>query len=284
MNGPAPHSGTAGGERVYTAPDGVSIEYFFYPAAGSRRCVVFWPGMGVDARLYRFRPAEFNARGYSALAVNPRNHGKSGGQIARDEAVTDFLGIASETRIAGGRLEIIGHSAGCDAVLRLCDTGLDIGNLFLASPILTPRDSITWMYRRNSIHELLDIFSAKTGARDAVYEALSGPEWLERGYWDAHGMRAALDSLSETFLLGRFLELYFVDGFSALPGLARQAHRSRIILPSHDRWFPVEKTRAFAERNGIPATTLPEANDHFFTGAWPRVWDFAAGQLDSRSG
>ncbi len=284
MNGPAPHIGTADSGRVYTAPDGVSIEYFFYPMESSDRCVVFWPGMGVDARLYRFRPAEFSARGYSSLVINPRNHGKSGGQISRNEAVTDFLGVAEETGTTAARIDIIGHSAGCDAVLHLCDTGLDIGHLFLVSPILTPRDSITWMYRNDSIHELLDIFSAKTGAREAVYRALSGPEWLERGYWDEHGMRAALDSLSDTFLLGRFLELYFVDGFSALPGLARQAHRSRIILPSHDRWFPVEATRAFGEKNGIPVTTLPEANDHFFMGAWPRVWEFAAGKLDSPAG
>ncbi len=284
MNGPAPRIGTAVSERVYTAPDGISIEYFFYPLEGSDRCVLFWPGMGVDARLYRFRPAEFNARGYSALAINPRNHGKSGGQISRSEAVADFLGIVASLKISGSRLDVIGHSAGCDAVLRLCDTGLAVGRIFLVSPILTPRDSIVWMYRNDSILELLDIFSAKTGARDAVYEALSGSEWLDRGYWDAHGMRAALDSLSETFLLGRFLEEYFVDGFSALPELARQAHRSRIILPSHDRCFPVEETRAFGERHGIPATTLPEAHDHFFVGAWPRVWGLVAETLDLHAG
>jgi pimeloyl-ACP methyl ester carboxylesterase len=139
MNGPAPHSGTAGGERVYTAPDGVSIEYFFYPLEGSDRCVLFWPGMGVDARLYRFRPAEFNARGYSALAINPRNHGKSGGQISRSEAVADFLGIVASLKISGSRLDVIGHSAGCDAVLRLCDTGLAVGASSSYPPSSPPR-------------------------------------------------------------------------------------------------------------------------------------------------
>jgi hypothetical protein len=128
------------------------------------------------------------------------------------------------------------------------------------------------MYRNDSILELLDIFSAKTGRGTRCTRRFP----VQSGSIGDTGTRMACAPRSIRYrrrpLLGRFLEEYFVDGFSALPELARQAHRSRIILPSHDRCFPVERDPRLRERHGIPATTLPEAHDHFFVGAWPRVW------------
>jgi len=264
----------------WAVPGAVSeIEVLSVKSGNSGPVILVWPGMGVDVRMYRFPVERFAGMGYSVVLYNPRSHGNAGGSPSRDGFASDIEAYLHESGMAAAPLTVIAHSAGCDGALRLSGTSLNIQKYFFISPILNPRESILFMYRENSINEFTVLLAARAENHTPVKEVLRDTRWLDYEYWNSSGFREALDNASREFLIGSFLEEYFVESFDASPLLSGRNRPCEIILPRHDSWFSTDRTREIAEHHGCPCTTIETAGDHFFTKAWGDVWDYIAGTI-----
>jgi pimeloyl-ACP methyl ester carboxylesterase len=236
--------------------------------------LLIWPGMGVDVRMYRFPVRRFAHMGYSVVLYNPRSHGNAGGSPSREGFSSDIEAYLNNAGLGAAPLTVIAHSAGCDGALRLSGKLLNIHKYFFISPILNPRESILFMYHENSINEFTVLLAPRSKNPGMVKEVLSDTRWLEYHYWDNNNFRTVLDHISGDFLIGSFLEEYFVESFDASTILADRNNQCEILLPRHDSWFSTERTREIAADHGCPCTTIETAGDHFFMRAWGDVWNY----------
>lgn len=261
------------------------IEVLFREAEKTGPVILVWPGMGVDVRMYRFPVGRFIAGGFSVVLYNPRSHGNAGGSPTREGFPRDIEAYLREAGLAPGSLTVIAHSAGCDGALRLSENAPVIEKFFFISPILNPRESICFMYSENSIDEFTVLLAARSSEPALVKDVLGDTRWLERNYWNSGGLRESLDSVSGEFLIGSFLEEYFVESFDASSLLSGRAGKCEILLPRHDSWFSTDRTRELAAKHGCRCATIETAGDHFFMRAWGDVWNYIErGVRSGRSG
>lgn len=264
----------------WKTPDAFSeIEVSHTEAERPGPLLLIWPGMGVDVRMYRFPVRRFAQMGYSVVLYNPRSHGNAGGSPSREGFSSDIESYLNDAGLGAAPLMVVAHSAVCDGALRLTRELLNIQKYFFISPILNPRESILFMYHEDSINEFTVLLASRSNNPGMVKEVLRDTRWLEYNYWDHNNFRMALDHVSADFLIGSFLEEYFVESFDASPLLAGRNNQCEILLPRHDSWFSTERTATVAESYGCRCSTIETAGDHFFTRAWDDVWTHIAERL-----
>ncbi len=266
--------------NLFLSFDGTKIEADVLAANKPRAGVLFWPCMGGSFQMYRFPREEFLRRGISVVLFNPRGHGASGGQMEISLALRDVDHLLAKNGLTGLPFVGIGHSAGANALLQYAADKESFLRFFLVAPVLDSRRSLEYLYAEGNIREFNDILALRAGKTDVISEHLNDSRWMDGDYWREMNLRRYMDGKSGELQIGSFLENLFIPGHNAFNLLQKEASRTDILLAVEDHWYPLEETRAKAREYGISLREISQARDHFFTRAWPPVWEYIIGEID----
>ena len=237
-----------------------------------KACLVVWPCMGGAVQMYRMPVENFTDQGLACILYNPRGHGRSEGEMEIHAMTSDLNEIIQTCVPQATPLVIVGHSAGANACLQFGARYRPPEKFVLIAPVLDSRESLFSMYRRNTITEFIDILCAYTRDDTLVRRVLADEQWLDADFWKSQDLRCLLDDVPARMHVGSFLENLFLPGHNAFEELERFAGRTRIFMAAEDTWYPAAAVRCLAGKHGIPLETVAEAQNHFFTGGWERVW------------
>lgn len=263
---------TAHTTRTFLAGDGVRLEILGVIPENPKACLILWPCMGGAFQMYRMPVEEFTAHGCACILYNPRGHGHSEGDMEIQAALGDLDEIIRTHLSSSTPLVIVGHSAGANACLQFGARHRPPKQFVLVAPVLDSRESLFSMYERKTISEFVDIICAYAHNDTLLRKVLADENWLEADVWKSNDYRRMLDDLPARIHLGTFLENLFLPGHNAFRELEAFAARTRIFTAEEDTWYPAATTRRLAREYGIPLETTAGAHNHFFNGAWGRVW------------
>ena len=258
--------------QTFLTKNGVRLEVLGAVPEHARACLVVWPCMGGAVQMYRVPVEKFAAFGCACILYNPRGHGRSEGQMEMQAALSDLDEIIQAYVSLATPLVMVGHSAGANACLKFGARYRPPKQFVLIAPVLDSRESLFSMYQRKTITEFIDILCAQTHDDTLVRRVLADEKWLEADVWKSHGYRHMLDDVPARLRVGTFLENLFLPGHNAFEELERFAGCTHILMAEEDTWYPAATIRGLARTYGIPIEILTEAQDHFFNGAWERVW------------
>jgi pimeloyl-ACP methyl ester carboxylesterase len=234
-----------------------------------------WPCMGGAVQMYRLPVDRFNSIGCACIQYNPRGHGRSDGEMAIEESFTDLDDILSENIPSGIPLIMVCHSAGANAALQFGKLYRAPRAYLMVAPVLDSRESLFYMYQRNTIREFIDILSSFSEDDSVIRKVLSDDKWLSADIWKKNNYRDILNRIHSRMQIGTFLENLFIPGHNAFRELAYFKDCSSILIARDDTWYPADTIRKLANENNIDVCTVEEAENHFFAGGWDRVWDEA---------
>lgn len=257
----------------YKTPDDINIELIVEEAENPKGIVLVWPCSMGDVRMYRTPTDTFSDKGYTSILYNPRGHGNSGGQFEIQNAINDFQSFIKDFNKTDLPLISVGHSGGCGGLLSI-GMHLEMKKFYLAAPVLDSRKSLFHMYENGAVKEFNMMVAAASPDQDFVLSVLDNTKWMESEYWLENNLEERLDAVSGEFLIGRFLDRLFIEGMSAYSEFEALSNRLELLLPSEDRWYPLESTRALAEKYHIPINDNLDAHDHYMTRAWQNVWQY----------
>ncbi len=258
--------------KTFLTSDGVQLEVLGSVPENAGACLIVWPCMGGAVQMYRVPVEKFAAAGVACILYNPRGHGRSGGQMEIETALSDLEEILHKHISPEIPLVVVAHSAGANAGLQFGARIRPPEKFVLVAPVLDSRESLFSMYQRNTIYEFIDILCANTDDGTVVRKVLADDQWLNAEVWESRGYRQLLDDVPARLKVGTFLEKLFLPGHNAFEELAMFARRTRILVAPDDTWYPAATTGGLALWHSIPIETVAEAQNHFFTGAWERVW------------
>jgi pimeloyl-ACP methyl ester carboxylesterase len=263
---------TANTLKTFLTGDGVRLEVLGAVPENAKACLIVWPCMGGAVQMYRVPVEKFTAHGCACILYNPRGHGRSEGQMEIGTALSDLEEILQKYISPATPLVMVAHSAGANAGLQFGARIRPPEKFVLVAPVLDSRESLFSMYQRKTISEFIDILCANTQDGTLVREVLADEQWLDADVWQSHGYRQLLDDVPARLHVGTFLEKLFLPGHNAFEELAMFARRTRIFVAPDDTWYPAATTGGLALWYGIPIETIADAQNHFFTGGWERVW------------
>lgn len=258
--------------KTYLTHAGIQLEVLCTVPENPKASMVLWPCMGGVVQMYRVPVDSFTAQDCACILYNPRGHGRSGGGMEIQAALSDLEEIMQAHIPSATPLVMVGHSAGANACLQYGSRLRQPERFVLVAPVLDSRESLFSMYQRGTIAEFIDILCAYTEDDTLVRRVLADDKWLTAEVWKANNYRHMLDAIPSRLRGGEFLENLFIPGHNAFEELARFAGRTRIFMAEEDTWYPAATTLGLALKYGIHIETLPEAENHFFSGAWDRVW------------
>ena len=258
--------------RSFRTSDGVQLEVLGSLPENARGCLIVWPCMGGAVQMYRVPVENFTARECTCILYNPRGHGRSEGELEIQSALNDLDEIIRTYVPLSTPLVIVGHSAGANACLQFGARYREPAKFVLVAPVLDSRESLFSMYQRKTISEFIDILCAYTQDDTLVRKVLTDEKWLDAGVWKSRDYRNLLDEVPSRIHVGTFLERLFLPGHNAFEELGKYAGKTQIFMAEQDTWYPAATTKGLARGYGIPVKTIVEAQNHFFTGGWERVW------------
>lgn len=258
----------------YRARDGIVLEIAHHRAPREKKVLIVWPCTGGAFQMYRAPVSSFTERGISVVLFNPPGHGSSGGERNYKAAIHYLTEYLHEHVDSSLEHIFAGHSGGAGAVLVAAPDSAVMKKFFLVSPVLDSRESLFFMYRKNTIHEFNMLIASLAVDKKKVLEILSVSKWMDPVIWQKRGYRELLDGISGANLIGNFLENLFIQGFNTFEELKKHREHCRILLASNDNWYCHESIEVLAGENNIPITVMKSARDHYFTGAWPEVWKY----------
>ena len=261
--------------------DNTPLEIEYHPAENPRMCLVVWPCMTGSFRMYRLPVKLFTGKGISILLYNPRAHGESGGQFTRNGSSDDLKDYLSEKALTGIPLSILGHSAGANGALKFPACGLNIEHYYLAAPVLDSCESLEYMYDSGTIQEFNIRIAQFSRDQHLVFSVLQNRRWLDAGYWRSENLKNRLNDVSDIFRIGSFLEELFIPTHNAFDELAICRNITTMLLSTDDRWYPRKRIDELCEKHHITRCIIPDAADHFFTGAWGSVWKMILEDLEA---
>lgn len=258
--------------QKFLTGDGVRLEILGAVPENAGACLIVWPCMGGAVQMYRVPVETFTSRGCACILYNPRGHGRSEGEMEIQAMSRDLDEIIRMYVPSKAPLVIVAHSAGANACLQFAARYRPPEQFILIAPVLDSRESLFSMYQRKTIAEFIDIVCTYAHNDSVVRRVLADEQWLNAGVWKSRGYRQMLDDVPARIHLGTFLENLFLPGHNAFAELERFAGRTRIFMTDNDTWYPGATVRGLADKYGIPIETMAEAQNHFFMGAWERVW------------
>jgi len=258
--------------KTFLIRDGILLEILATVPENPKTCLVVWPCMGGVVQMYRVPVENFTAHDCACILYNPRGHGRSGGEMEIQAMSNDLEEIIRACVPSETPLIMVAHSAGANACLQFAARYRPPEQFVLVAPVLDSRESLFSMYQRKTISEFVDVLCMYTRDDTIPRRVLADEKWLDTDVWKSNSYRQMLDEVPARIHLGAFLENLFLPGHNAFKELEKFAGRTRIFVTKDDTWYPVATTRGLADRFGIPIETMPEAQNHFFAGAWDRVW------------
>jgi pimeloyl-ACP methyl ester carboxylesterase len=258
--------------QTFLTKAGVRLDVLGAVVENARACLVVWPCMGGAVQMYRVPVEKFTARGCSCILYNPCGHGNSEGEMEIPAALGDLEEILRAYVHLETPIVMVGHSAGANACLQFGARHRQPERFVLVAPVLDSRESLFFMYQRQTIVEFIDILCAYADDDTVVRRVLAGEKWLDMDVWRSNSYRKMLDEVPSRTHIGSFLENLFHPGHNSFAELERYAGRTRIFTAPKDTWYPAETTSSLARKFDIPIRAIKEARNHFFTGGWERAW------------
>ncbi len=274
----------------FLAQDGTALDVRFINHDSKKGTIIFWPCTSGDAgsRLYQIPQDLLTEKGYSIVLYNPRGHGKSEGDNHLYQGAEDlmlWLGKMLPRQQRSLPIIGVGHSAGGAGILKAASlAGNSFSKLFVASPILSSRESLYYMYERGSIDVFLGMFESVT-PNPSLTEMLRATDWLESERWVGQDLKSRfnypLTGIRRISFnsVGQFLENIAQPGHDVYEALEQNKAITHIFLPSDDKWFPKTKTVETAEKLKVSVSQPISAKDHFFKHAWGEIWDYVLKRL-----
>lgn len=252
---------------------GVTIEAAHIPSTipQSRGCLVLWPCMGGDCRMYGMPVQAFTEKGWDVLLYNPRGHGRSTGYLSVVSAAEDLKSLLARYNPSGRPVTAFGHSGGCAAWLKAAASGIPVHRFFFAAPVFNSRRSLFYMYESGTIGEFVHV-TARLAHDPAIFkQTLADTAWLDPDHWHKNTLETVLNGDPGAFPVGTFLKELFIPGIDAMPELALRESEVTVFLPQNDRWYP-HQTTIDASSDQLTTVRVAEAPDHYFSCGWKGVW------------
>ncbi|SCY23030.1 alpha/beta hydrolase [Desulfoluna spongiiphila] len=266
-------------------PGGVTVEAAWSPCSTprSKGCVVLWPCMGGDCRMYAMPVESFTSAGWHVLFYNPRGHGGSTGYLSVATAGDDLKRLLDHFGLSGLPLSALGHSGACAAWLKAAAAGLPVKDFYFAAPVINSRRSLFYMYEAGTIGEF--VFVTSRLAADPVHfkRILADTDWLDPSYWHENNLEDVLNGTTGTFPMGSFLRELFIPGVDAMPELVGRASDVTVFFPARDNWYPHRETLDGCPEH-LTAVAVEAARDHYFSCGWDSVWAETVSRLVSQRG
>lgn len=261
-------------------PGGVTIEAAWSPCSTPqpKGCVVLWPCMGGDCRMYAMPVETFASAGWHVLFYNPRGHGGSTGYLSVETAGEDLKRLLDRFDLSGLPLTAMGHSGACAAWLKASAAGLAVKEFFFTAPVLNSRRSLFYMYETGTIGEFVFVTSRLAADPAHFKRTLADTAWLDPEYWHAHNLEHVLNGGNSSFPMGSFLRELFIPGVDAMPELEYREADVTLFFPARDNWYPHRETLDRCSER-LTAVEVPDAGDHYFSGAWSAVWSETAHRM-----
>lgn len=267
-------------KKLFKTSDGTKLDILYRSSVANPIAIfLIYPCVAGTSRAYLVPHEELLSQGFSVLEYHPRIHGKSGGQMAMEVGIKDLYEYLIRNNLHNIPIIALGHSAGCNALLQLNTSFLNVIYYYFVQPVFCFRESMDYMYKVNSYHEFITVLSRWAIDKDKLNDILSDPSWFNPRQWHEKNIKNSLDSISEGLKIGTFLENFYIPGFSTSNHMNLIKDKSELIISEKDSWYPVQTTKDISKKYSIPLTVVSEASDHYFSGAWEIVWDRIMYQL-----
>lgn len=261
-------------------PCGVTIEAAFIPskAPQPQGCLVLWPCMGGDCRMYTMPVSRFIEQGWDILLYNPRGHGNSTGYLSVESAAEDLKVLLDRYKLSRRPLTAFGHSGGCAAWLKAAASGVHVDQFFFAAPVLNSRRSLFHMYEKGTIGEFVFVTSRLASDPAFFKQTLADTTWLEPEHWHERNLETVLNGSNGAFPVGTFLKELFIPGIDSMPELVSREADVTIFFPQQDNWYPHQETMD-ASSGQLTMVVVDDAKDHYFSCGWDGVWETIGNRL-----
>ncbi len=176
-------------------------------------CFLVYPCIGGTTRLSLVPHQALVEQGFIIVEFHPPAHGRSKGQMTMPRALAHLYRFLAVNGLASLPMVVLGHSAGCNALLQLHPTVLDIRWYFLAQPVFDFRQSMFYMYRQSSASEFLRAISRWCTDPGRLASILPDERWLDLPYWYQQSLCNKIDAMSKGIRLGEFLEDFYIPGY-----------------------------------------------------------------------
>ncbi len=258
---------------MFYTRDNIQLDVIIGKAKHEKKCLVVWPCVGGNTRLYMIPVQKFMDMGYSVIQYNPRGHGNSGGQMSLRAGLDDFYYFLHKNEFLSTPIIGVGHSVGASALLQLNHEILKIEKLFLIEPSLDFRESILFKYKTGSQDEFIKGVSKYTNDPNEISRILNNDQWLDMDYWHQKELRKKINELCENSKMGNLLEESYIPGVNSKPQYIFYKDIIHTFLATQDTWYPIEQIKNISQQNNISHSTIEKAKDHYFYFAWNHVWN-----------
>ena len=260
-------------EKYFKSFDGTNLDIIIHAPEKPKACLILYPCIGGNTRTYMVPTEFFLSRGITVIQYNPRTHGESEGQMSMEVALKDLYYYLAINNYYNYPIIAVGHSAGCNAILQLDPLILNIRRYFLVEPVLYFRESMYFMYKKNTYSEFINAVSKWVTDKEKLHNILSNDLWLDIKYWHSNSIRQEIDLMCSSFKLGKFLENFYIPGFNTFSQFSSYKDKIHVFLARRDNWYPLDTLQYLVKKHKISYTIIEKAIDHFFFMAWKEVWD-----------
>jgi len=258
---------------MFKTKDNTKLDIIVNTSNFEKKCILVWPWIGGNTRLFMMPVKKFNDMGYSVIQYNPRTHGSSGGQMSMGVAIKDLYYFLQQYKLLSIPLIGVGHSAGASALLQLNYEILNIEKLFLIEPGLDFRESINYMYKIGSQNEFINNISRFSNNPEELSGLLSDSQWFKLDYWYQNDLKIKINTICPHFKVGDFLEDFYIPGYNTKADYIFHKDIIHTYISTQDTWYPIERLHDISRQNNISHSTIKKAKDHYFYFAWDHIWD-----------
>lgn len=260
-------------KTVFITREGADLDVILTKPDKSIGCLLVYPCIGGDTQNYQVPIDTIVEKGFAVIEYHPPNHGRSTGQMAMETALHNLYHYMSSKRLSRLPIVALGHSAGCNALLQVNRSFLNITKYFFVQPVFDFRESMFYMYQKGTFNEFIFAISKWVNDVGVLQNLLSTIKWLNAEYWFLNDVCEQINKISNNFKLGSFLENFYIPGFNTYDLFRSLGGNATVILSTHDNWYPPDTTLRLCRETDTPYHIVDESPDHYFTNTWPHVWD-----------
>lgn len=266
-------------ETEFITREGSRLDIKLYKPEKLLGCLIVYPCIGGSTKTYDIPINAILKKGYAIVEYHPPNHGRSTGQMAMETALHNLYHFLAFNRLSHLPFVTIGHSAGCNALLQINRSFLNIKKYIFVQPVFDFRESMFYMYKKGTYNEFLYAISKWVTDFDALQSLLSNFKWLNPEYWFVHNICDEINKISSGLKLGSFLENFYVPGFNTYDLFRSLGGNPIVVISKNDNWYPPKTIIKLCQETGTPYKILEQSPDHYFTNTWPIVWDIILEQI-----
>lgn len=261
-------------EKIFKTDTGVEIDLIVTTPDEIKAVILFYPCIGGTSRSYSLPRMDLARMGFMVIEYHPPRHGRSTGQMSMPNALSNLYETIVKLNCTTHPMIVIGHSAGCNALLQMHPIVFNIKKYILIQPVLDFRESMLYMYKKNTDNEFIEAITKWVNNTNELKKLLLNNEWLDLKKWHTGDYRKKLNSISkpDCLMLGDFLQDFYIPGYFTKRNLASINKPLDIYITRKDNWYPVESIVEQVFVSGAKLSVIEQSNNHYFTGCWKLIW------------